>query len=563
MGLMDKAKRRVKVKKKALPKKIVKISKKKSNKVKSSVKKPEIKKSKAVKKPAAKSQIKKSKNPLKKTESESKKEVTIEEYKFISDKIPVDIKIYRTEAEYVPLYSISISKISKTTEMILERIRKELIKEVNLGIINIADYNKEGLAQQRFKDTIGNLIKKYFPDANKETSEFLSSYLIQKSLGMGNIEILDDDPNLEEIVINSAGEPVWVYHKKHGWLKTNIIIEDEERIKHFSAMLGRKVGRQISVLEPLMDANIVGGDRVNATLKPISTAGNTITLRKYSAKPWTITDFILSKTMSVKAAAFIWHCIQYELSTLIAGGTASGKTSSLNVITNFFPPNQRTISIEDTREIQLPKYAHWVPLLTRQPNTEGKGGISMLDLLVNSLRMRPDRVIVGEIRRKKEAEILFEAIHTGHSVFATVHANNTKETITRLTSPPIEIPKSMLPAIALIVIQYRNRRTGLRRTFQVAEMLDDGSARILMQYNPSKDCLEIVNKSKRVMETLEMYTGQKRSTIEKEIVEKEKILAWLVKHKINDIDEVGRIMAEFYTRKENLMRFVNKGIPLR
>jgi flagellar protein FlaI len=328
-------------------------------------------------------------------------------------------------------------------------------------------------------------------------------------------------------------------------------------------MLGRKVGRQITVLEPLMDANIEHGDRVNATLKPISTKGNTITLRKYSAKPWTITDFIKQNTLSIGAAAFIWHCIQYELSTLIAGGTASGKTSMLNVITNFFPPNQRIISIEDTREIQLPKFLHWVPLNTRQPNTEGKGGLSMLDLLVNSLRMRPDRIIVGEIRRKKEAEILFEAIHTGHSVFATVHANNTKETITRLTSPPIEIPVSMLPAISLIIIQYRNRRTGLRRSFQLSEINEDGSATVLMQYDTNKDTLTKVSNSKAIMDSLEMYTGLKRSQIEKEIKEKERILAWLVKHDISDINDVGKVMAEFYTRKKKLMGFVNKDIPFR
>ncbi|MBR9699763.1 Flp pilus assembly complex ATPase component TadA, partial [Candidatus Woesearchaeota archaeon] len=244
------------------------------------------------------------------------------------------------------------------------------------------------------------------------------------------------------------------------------------------------------------------------------------------------------------------------------GGTASGKTSMLNVITNFFPPNQRIISIEDTREVRLPKFLHWVPLSTRQPNTEGKGGISMLDLLVNSLRMRPDRIIVGEIRRKKEAQILFEAIHTGHSVFATVHANNTKETITRLTSPPIEIPKSMIPAISLMIIQYRNRRTGLRRTFQVAEIQEDGTPNLLMQYNANRDVLMPVNPSKSVMNTLELYTGQKRKEIEKEIHEKEKILKWLVKHNIVDVDAVGRVMAEFYTKKDNLMRYVHADRPL-
>lgn len=493
---------------------------------------------------------------------ENKKRI-IEQYEFDSDGLPVVIKIFSDPDEFVPIYTISIPSISKNTEIILEKIRKELIKEVNLGVVNITSNKEENLAEERFKDTIKNLIKKYFPDMDVKTTEFLTSYLIQKSLGMGNVEILDDDANLEEIVINSAEEPIWVYHKKHGWVKTNVVLENEERIKHYAAMLGRKVGRQISVLAPLMDANIIGGDRVNATLNPISSRGNTITLRKFSAKPWTITDFIKANTISIPAAAFLWHCVQYELSTLIAGGTASGKTSMLNVVTNFFPPNQRTISIEDTREIQLPKFLHWVPLVTRQPNTEGKGGVTMLNLLVNSLRMRPDRIIVGEIRRKEEAEILFEAIHTGHSVFATVHANNTKETIIRLTSPPIEIPKSMIPAISLIIVQYRNRRTGMRRTFQVAEIMENGETNILMQYDANKDMLVEVNKSKAVIATLEMYTGLKKEKILKEITEKEKVLKWIVKQDINDVDVVGKVMAEFYTKKDKLMSLVNKGLPFR
>ena len=160
-----------------------------------------------------------------KDSKEDKKSVLLEQYEFMSDKIPVVIKILKTMEDFVPIYTLSISSISKTTEIILEKIRKELIKEVNLGMVNIANYSREGLAEKRFIETIDNLIKRYFPDVDIETSKFLTSYLIQKSLGMGNIEILDDDPNLEEIVINNAIEPVWVYHRNHGWLKSDIYIE--------------------------------------------------------------------------------------------------------------------------------------------------------------------------------------------------------------------------------------------------------------------------------------------------------------------------------------------------
>ena len=209
--------------------------------------------------------------------------------------------------------------------------------------------------------------------------------------------------------------------------------------RYFNFMQYEKIGKQITVLDPLLDAHLLSGDRVNSTLFPISTKGNTITIRKFRRDPWTVTDLISNKTVSSEVMATIWEAIQYEMSVVFSGGTASGKTTILGVSMPFIPPNHRIISIEDTREIFLPEYLHWVPLTTREPNPEGKGEVTMLDLLVNSLRMRPDRIVVGEIRRKEEAEVLFEAMHTGHSAYTTVHANTADETIRRLTNPPIEI----------------------------------------------------------------------------------------------------------------------------
>lgn len=487
----------------------------------------------------------------------------VDQYNFISDNIPITITISMKEGSFVPLYDVSISSLSKNTEMVLDKIKAELTSAVSLGMVDILAAKDNNQIENKFIQAIVDLISKHFPDADAKTIELLKSYLIKKSLGLGNVEILLDDINLEEVAINSADEPIWVYHRKHGWLITSIKVSSEDQIRHYSAMIGRRVGRQISILEPLMDAHLPSGDRVNATLEPISVRGNTITLRKFAAKPLTITDFITSKTLSPSAAALIWLGTQYELSMLITGGTASGKTSMLNVVSNFFPPNQRIVSIEDTREIQLPKFLHWIPMATRLPNPEGKGEVSMLDLLVNSLRMRPDRIIVGEIRRKREAEVLFEAIHTGHSVYATVHANDTEETINRLTNPPIDIPKTLLPAISMIVVQYRNRRTGLRRTFQISEILPDSSANVLMQFDIRKDVLRKVSKSKSLIKTITLFTGFSSSELVKSLKEKEAVLKWMVSQKIDTVDTVGRVMAEYYTNKDVLMGIVRRNKPLK
>ena len=504
----------------------------------------------------------------KKTSGEDTKKPTgkrkiLKTYQIESSGIPITVQIYNEPGEFVPLYSVQLSTISKTTEMILEKIREELINRVNLGIIDITDSKREGVIEDKFTIATRTLVKKYFPNLDSSNENFLTSYLVKKSLGMGDVELLMSDPSLEEIAINSAEEPIWVYQKEFGWLKTNITLPDENQTRHYATMIGRKVNRQITILEPLMDATLGTGDRVNATLTPISTRGNTITIRKFASKPWTIGDFIRVRAISPEAAAMVWECVHYEMSAIIAGGTASGKTSMLNVLTNFFPPNQRIISIEDTREIQLPSFLHWVPMLTRIPNNEGKGGVAMLDLLVNSLRQRPDRIVVGEIRRKKEAEVLFESIHTGHSVYATVHANNTKETITRLTNPPIQIPKTMLPAVSMILVQYRNRRTGYRRTFELSEIKETGDPNVLMRYDVKSDVLKNKAKSVAIRDTLELYTGASQNSIKKELDEKTAVLKWLVKQKISDVDHVGKAMAEYYTNKENLMRFVRSNKPFR
>jgi flagellar protein FlaI len=479
-------------------------------------------------------------------------------YNFYSENIPITVTIESLKDEFVLVYNVSISKISPNTEIILDKIKEELSSKVRLGISEISDLKKSEFIKSKFQETIDYLLNKYLPNLPDDTKKFLITYLMHKSLGLGKIELLLDDKNLEEIVINNAEEPVWVYHHKHGWLKTNIKLESEDQIKHYSSLIGRKVGRSISLLTPLLDAQLETGDRVNATLNPISVKGNTITLRKFATKPITITDMIINKTISIPAAALIWLGIEFELSALITGGTATGKTSALSALCSFFPPNQRIISVEDTSEIKLPKYLQWIPMLTRLPNVEGKGEITLLDLIVNSLRMRPDRIVVGEIRRQREAETLFEAMHTGHSVYATLHANDVEETINRVTNPPINIPKNLLPAISMIIVMYRNRRTGIRRVFQVAEILKDASANVLLQLDLRQDKILTVNKSLRLMPELEIQTGLTTQEINQNLKEKSLILSWLVKKNLNEVNDIGKVIATYYTNKDAIMQLIKK-----
>ena len=479
--------------------------------------------------------------------AEDEKEVKIlGSYKLKLEGVVVDVNIYSEEDEPVPIYSISILNISRTTQKILDKLREEFISRVYTGALKDVESSE---IKEQFKKEIRLLVKKYFPGTDMETSELLVNQVIQQNVGLGNIEILLKDKNLEEIVVNNAVEPVWVYHRTFGWLKTNIFIQNEARIRHYSTTIGRDVGKEITLLNPLMDAHLKSGDRVNATLYPISNKGNTLTIRKFAEKPWSITDLITSKTMNIEVASLIWMAIQNELSMLITGGTGSGKTSTLNAISNFFPANQRIISIEDTRELTLPNTLHWVPMETRLANPEGKGEITMLDLVINSLRMRPDRIIMGEVRKKDEAEVLFEAMHTGHSVYATLHANNAEETITRLTTPPIDMPKAVLSSLALILVQSRNRRTGKRRILQIAELDKSGDAKVLMQLDVVKDKLLKVAEAERTFDTLYLYTGLTQAEIKKDLAEKASILKWLISENITDVHQIGLIMSKYYSGK--------------
>ena len=473
----------------------------------------------------------------------------LDTYKLNVNNVLVEVIIVQYEEDTVPRYVVNITNMSKTTKIILEKIREEFISEVGVGVVELTESGGVETIKTEFRKELTRLLKKYFPNADEQTKDMLINYVIEQNLGLGNIEILLKDSNIEEIVVNSAKEPVWIYHKKHAWLKTNIILPNEARIRHFATMIGRDVNKEISTLSPLMDAHLLTGDRVNATIEPISSFGNTITIRKFATEPWTITDFLKSKTVDIETAALIWLCMQNELSIMISGGTGSGKTSMLNVIASFLPPNQRIISIEDTRELQLPNTLHWVPLETRLPNPEGKGGVTMLDLIINSLRMRPDRIIMGEVRREKEAETLFEAIHTGHSCYATFHANDSFETVTRLTNPPINIPKLVLPALSAIVVQNRNRRTNKRRTMQFAELLPNGMPNVIRQYDPLDDAMKTVGQMKVIPNTLRTFTGMTEKMIQEDLQKKIRILRWMVDHNIRNLNDIGILMAKYYRGK--------------
>ena len=487
-----------------------------------------------------------------------KKGSTLESYDILLDNVKVVVRIQKSTSG--PVYNLEVPQINIATASLLDEVRNELVTATTVGMNEITDPNAFLKIKKRFMIQAEKILKEKLPNIEKNMKEFLVGKLMQDMLGLGEIEFLVNDVNLEEVVITSAKESIRVYHKKYGWLKSNLKIDREDKIVNYSNIIARRVGRQINVLAPLLDAHLITGDRINSILYPISTKGNTITIRKFARDPYTIIDLINNKTLDIEVASLLWLAIEYEMNVLISGGTASGKTSLLNACMPFIPPNHRIISVEDTRELMLPDFLYWCPLVTRSPNPEGKGEVSMLDLLINSLRMRPDRIVLGEMRRKEEAMVLFEAMHTGHSVYATVHADSAAETVSRLTNPPLSVPPNLLNAVNLNLVVFRDRRRGIRRVLQVAEFEagdEKAYANILYRWIPEEDRIIKHSENSRFFEDITRNTGMSQNEIAQNIEEKKRIMSYLIKNKIRSLKDFGKVMNLYYIDKEELIRHIS------
>ncbi len=478
----------------------------------------------------------------------------IDKYEIIFEGTRIDISVYKENESFIPTYEVGILDIGTHTKYIIAKIKEDLLRE---GIFEGEEDNFDySMLKKAYIKKVTELIDFYIPILEIDLKQKLITYIVQKSLDLGFIDILISDSNIEEITVNGGDNNIMIYHRQYGWLKTNLKFLSDDEIQNICSRIAMENRKYFSNLNPLLDAHLRGGHRVNATLNSISTKGTTITIRRFSDKPWTVSDLINVGTSSSIALALIWIAIENEFSIIVSGGTGSGKTSFLNAITCFIPADQRIISVEDTREIKLAEYAHWVPMEARQANQEGKGGVSMLDLIVNSLRMRPDRIVIGEIRKKQEAEVLFEAMRTGHSVYGTFHANTAEETVLRLSSPPIEIPKITLSALGLICVQHRDRRSGKRFTHQIAEIDETGNQRVILQYNPKTKQHYFKNKPVNIIKRLEEFQGITEQEFYTEIKKKVLILDYLAKNNIDKIDEVGKYINQYYSSSDKVISHI-------
>ncbi|WP_048159829.1 CpaF family protein [Thermococcus barophilus] len=476
-----------------------------------------------------------------------------------------NVRILKVKGEPVPIYELRLPELSKDEEKLLKMVRDRAVVEIQIDPESIPDIEER---RRIFLKAVKNMVREMAPTLSEGRIEILTELVVQNMIGYGRLDPLVRDDNLEEIMVIGTNKPVYVWHRRFNMCKTNIVFKDDREILNIIERIAREVGRRIDQQSPLLDARLPDGSRVNATIPPISLDGPTITIRKFKKDPLTIIDLIKYGTLNTEVAALLWIFVDglgiKPANILVAGGTGSGKTTTLNSLAMFIPPSERVISIEDTAELQLP-IEHWVRLETRPPNVEGKGEITMDDLVKNTLRMRPDRIIVGEVRGP-EARTMFTAMNTGHDgCMGTIHSNSARETIVRLESPPMNVPRIMIPALDIIIMQirYHSRKKGtIRRITEIAEVsgIEGESIQLnkLYKYDPAKDELVATGVPSRFMNILAQHTGLSLTELEIEKEKRKLVLEWMIERGIRGIEEVGHYIRQFYIDSEDLLKRIER-----
>lgn len=464
--------------------------------------------------------------------------------------------------DIVPQYNVFKQKYSSEEKLLLSELRENLV--------DLAISSDESL--QVNEDKLLNDIKNFLfaklannSQNNAISNEYLDNLarkLFQDLVGYGEIDPLIRDDNLEEIMVIGIDKPVFVYHREYGMMKTNILFKDAGEVMNLIDSIARQINRRIDQESPILDGRLPDGSRVNATIPPISADGPSMTIRKFKRDPLTIIDLINSKTISVELAAFFWLCFDglgvKSANAIISGGTSSGKTTTLNALSSFINPKERIITIEDTLELQIP-HEHVIRMETRPPNVENRGELTMNDLVKNSLRQRPDRIIVGEVRGS-EAITLFTALNTGHSGFGTLHSNDARETITRLTNAPMSVPNIMISAIDFIIMQnriYRSDGVSFRRISEVAEVsgIEEGVIQLnkIFGWDPQSDTIKNVGITSKTLTEIANVSGNSLNSLYDEIKNREIVLQHMVDQNIRSIRDVSTVLEMYYLDSQKVL----------
>ncbi len=430
----------------------------------------------------------------------------------------------------------------------------------------------EGNTKQKW-DILEKALEKIVHDKQikleKNEKDIIFYYIIREFAGFGRIDILMHDPDIEDISCDGHGIPIFIVHKQYESIKTNIIYKDADELDSFVVKLSQMCGKQISVYEPVVDGKLADGSRLQTTLGRTITMLSTFTIRRFREDPLTPIDLLNNHTISLDLAAYFWLTIEKGCNILFCGGTASGKTTMLNALSLFVPPSYKIVSIEDTREINLP-HENWIAGTTRSGFTstdilKTTRDIDMFDLIRVALRQRPRVIIVGEVRGK-EAYSLFQAMTTGHLSYSTVHASDMHTLIQRLENPPISLPRALLTSLDTIVFLNSVIVKGdpVRRITNVTEIIElDAGTNRLVTMTPfewiggSEDRFQN-NGASRLLYKIRVENGWSDAQLHQELQNRMDVLEWMRKKDLRSYTDVGKIVGTYMKDPDTILQTIKR-----
>ncbi len=487
--------------------------------------------------------------------------------KKIKDKTKIDVRytvispyayihIYWDPKEYEVKYELEEPVLNETEQSYKDQILSAMRDMINVDTIIEKDNEKLlEYIDQRFKIIAFELGITMSYDTYKK----IYYYLVRDFIGFNEIDPLLKDYFVEDIECNGVGGPIYIVHRVFRNLKTNVVFQESDRLESFVEKLAQRSGKHISYASPILDSSLPDGSRVNATYtKDITSKGPTFTIRKFTKTPWTPSQLIAFKTMSPEMLAYLWMLVQYKMNLLITGGTSSGKTTLLNAITFFIPPESRVVSIEDTRELNLPR-ENWLPSVVRgATGAEGVGEVDLFTLLRSSFRQNPDYVVVGEVRGK-EAYVLFQGMASGHSSISTMHADSVDTVIKRLETPPIELSPTLLNVLDCVCIMthaiVQNHETRkLKEIVEIININPDGIAltNTPFTWNPNNDVFYF-NKSSKIFEKIGKRYGMTLDELNIEFQKRVKLLYSLYQKKIFEFNQFQDIINQYYKNPQAIL----------
>jgi flagellar protein FlaI len=439
---------------------------------------------------------------------------------------------------------------------------KEQIIDAMRNLINFEDIVEDNV--QRLLEYIDKrfriLVVELGLNISYETYKKIYYYLIRDFIGFNEIDPLLKDYFVEDIECNGVESPVYLVHRIYRNIKTNIWFKEMDSLASFIEKLAQRCGKYISYANPILDGSLPDGSRVNATYtKDITSRGPTFTIRKFTKVPWTPPKLLAMNTLSPEMLAYLWILTEFKMNILITGGTSAGKTTLLNAITFFIPPEARVVSIEDTRELNLP-HDNWLPSVVRtSANVAKVSDIDLFTLLRNSFRQNPDYVIVGEVRGK-ETYVLFQGMASGHSSISTIHADSVDTVIKRLETPPIELSPTLLNVLDCICIMThaivkKQQTRKLKEIVEIINVTPDGIAltNTPFVWNPADDRFYF-KKTSKIFEKIAKRYGLKMEDLDLEFKRRIRVIYELYQRKIFKFWEVRDIINKYSKKKEEVLR---------